>query len=159
MINGQLTKTSTSKYATRCDGEGKTKVCHKVTAFDSTWAYIMSPSETVAKLVEADLISKGIVDHVTHYPFPGDMLRLSDSTWNENDDILNVLIRLAFPTRPEEMVTYTANAKENNKVFRVTVPSSQVKDFKLYKKPDLIERKTGRKESVVDDNLEEKVSN
>ena len=87
------------------------------------------------------------------------MLKLSDSTWNNNDDILNVLIRLAFPTRPEEMVAYTANAKENNKVFRVTVPSDQISDFKLYKKPALIERKIGRKESVVDENVQEIVSN
>jgi hypothetical protein len=57
MINGNLTKTENSKYTERCDGEGKDKVCYNVTAFDSTWAYVMSPSETVTKLVEADLKS------------------------------------------------------------------------------------------------------
>ena len=51
MINGKLTKTDSTKYAERCDGEGKTKKCYNVTAFDSTWAYVISASETVADLV------------------------------------------------------------------------------------------------------------
>jgi len=70
MINGNLTKTETSQYAVRCDGEGKDKVCRNVTAFNSNWAYVMSPSETVTKLVEVDLKSKGVIDHVKHYPYP-----------------------------------------------------------------------------------------
>jgi hypothetical protein len=52
-----------------------------------------------------------------------------------------------------------ANAKSNNKVFRVTVPSEQVDDFKLFQKPTLVERKMNRKESVVDENIKEVVSN
>lgn len=119
----------------------------------------MSPSETVTKLVEADLKSKGIIDHVTHYPYPGDMLKISDETWGNNDDIFAGLMRMAFPTRPQEMQDYIAKAKENNKVFRVTVPSDQVDDFKLYSRPNLVERKMNRKESVVDENIKEIVSN
>jgi hypothetical protein len=159
MINGQLTETPNSKYAERCDGEGKDKVCHNVTAFDSNWAYVMSPSETVTKLVEQDMKAKGLIDHVRHYPYPGDVLKLSDETWDNNDDVLSVLIRMAFPARPEEMKNYMANAKSNNKVFRVTVPSDQVDDFKLFQKPTLVERKMNRKESVVDENIKEVVSN
>lgn len=159
MINAQLTETSTSKTSERCDGEGKDKVCHNITAFDSTWAYVMSPSESVTKLVEADLISKGIVDHVRHYPYPGDMLNLSDKKWGDNDDILSILLRMAFPTRPEEMQSYIDNSRTNNKVFRVTVPDEEVGDFSVYSKPTLIERKMNRKESVVDENAKEIVSN
>ena len=158
-INGQLTETETSKYSVRCDGEGKNKVCHNITAFDSTWAYVMSPSETVTKMVEDQLYSKGIVDHVKHYPYPGDMLKLAGDSWDNNADMLALLFRLAYPTRPEEMKTYVANAKENNKIFRVTVPSDQIDDFKLYSNPTLIERKMNRMESVVDENAQEIVSN
>lgn len=94
-----------------------------------------------------------------HYSYPGDVLKLSNETWDNNDDILSVLIRMAFPARPEEMKNYMANAKSNNKVFRVTVPSEQVDDFKLFQKPTLVERKMNRKESVVDENIKEVVSN
>ena len=51
------------------------------------------------------------------------------------------------------MKAYIANSKNNNKVFRVTIPSGQIKDLKLYPKPQLVERKMGRKESVVDEDL------
>lgn len=64
MINGNLTETGTSKYSERCEGEGKDKVCQNITAFDSNWAYVMSPSEAVSKLVEEDLKSKGLIEHV-----------------------------------------------------------------------------------------------
>jgi len=119
----------------------------------------MSPSETVTKLVEADLKAKGIIDHVRHYPYPGDILKLADDSWDNNADVLAGLFRLAYPTRPEEMKNYIANYKDNNKVFRVTVPSDQVDDFKLFSKPSLIERKMNRTESVVDENAKEIVSN
>ena len=56
------------------------------------------------------------------------------------------------------MKNYMANAKNNNKIFRVTVPSDQVDDFKLFSKPTLVERKMNRKESVVDENIKEVVS-
>ena len=36
----------------------------------------------------------------------------------------------------------------------MTVPEEQVGDLKLYPKPKLVDRKTGRKESVVDENLQ-----
>ena len=65
MINGKLTETAASKYVERCEGEGKDKICHNVTAFDSNWAYVMSPSSAISRLVEEDLISKGLIDHVT----------------------------------------------------------------------------------------------
>lgn len=71
----------------------------------------MSPSETVTKMVEADLKAKGIVDHVRHYPYPGDMLKLAGDSWDNNADMLSLLFRLAFPTSPEEMKAYVANAK------------------------------------------------
>ena len=43
-------------------------------------------------------------------------------------------------------------------MFRVTIPKEQVKDLKLYPKPDLVDRKTGRKESVLDDDLKTVIS-
>jgi len=70
-----------------------------------------------------------------------------------------MLVRLSFPTNPDDQKKYIANARENNKVFRVTVPSDQIDDFKLFSKPTLIERKMGRKESVVDENVKEIISN
>jgi len=35
----------------------------------------------------------------------------------------------------------------------VTIPKDQINDLKLYPKPNLVDRKTGRKESVLDENL------
>jgi len=86
------------------------------------------------------------------------MLKLADDKWDNNADVLAGLFRMAYPTRPAEMKDYIDHAKENNKVFRVTVPSKHVKDFKLYSKPTLIERKMNRTESVVDENVKEVVS-
>jgi hypothetical protein len=65
---------------------------------------------------------------------------------------------MAFPNKPEEMQNFISNAKVNNKVFRVTVPIDQVKDLMLFSKPKLVERKMGRKESVVDENVKEIIS-
>lgn len=89
------------------------------------------------------------------------MLKLADEKWDDNADILAMLVRMAFPNKPEEMQNYISNAKENTKVFRVTVPVNQVKNLKrsLFSKPKLIDRKMGRKESVVDENVKEVISN
>jgi hypothetical protein len=49
------------------------------------------------------LISKGIIDKVTQYPFPGQFLKLADSSWSNKADDLAVLLRMAFPTNNAEM--------------------------------------------------------
>ena len=62
MINSNLTETKSSKYAERCDGEGKDKHCYNVTAFDSNWAFVMSPSETVANKVAQDIYKQNVIE-------------------------------------------------------------------------------------------------
>ena len=62
MINSNLTETKSSKYAERCDGEGKDKHCYNITAFDSNWAFVMSPSETVANKVAQDIYKQNVIE-------------------------------------------------------------------------------------------------
>jgi hypothetical protein len=64
MINSNLTSNQDTKYAEKCEGHGKKKTCHPNVAFDSKWAFVLSPSETVSKLVAETLIKKGTIDHV-----------------------------------------------------------------------------------------------
>jgi len=71
MINSKLTKTKSSISSNRCDGEGQDKKCQDVTAFNSNYAFVMSPSQTVAEKVAHDLIKEGVIDEVNFLPFPG----------------------------------------------------------------------------------------
>lgn len=113
----------------KCDGEGKEKKCYNVTAFSGTYAYVMSPSKTVSELVAKDLISKGVIDEFVHYPYPGQVLKLAGDDWDDKADTLSFLMRMAFPSKASEMQAYMDDAKNNNKLFRVTVPSDQIDDF------------------------------
>ena len=56
------------------------------------------------------------------------------------------LLRVALAANQTTLLDYISKAKTNNKVMRVTVPTEKVTDgFKLYPKPDLINRTTGVK--------------
>jgi hypothetical protein len=47
---------------------------------------------------------------------------MADDSWSNDADAFGILMRMAFPKDPAELKTYIANAKENNKIFRVNVP-------------------------------------
>lgn len=123
MITSNLTATPSSKYAERCDGEGQAKHCYNVTAFDSNWAFVMSPSETVAGQVAEDLKKQGVIDEVNLLPYPGQLLKLPNETWSNEADVLALLVRVAFPSDQDLLKQYLADAKTNTQVFRVTVPN------------------------------------
>ena len=81
------------------------------------------------------MTKKGVINEVNFLPYPGQLLKLPNETWSVEADVLGLLMRVAFPTDSEHLKQYLANASTNTQVFRVTIPSEQIDDLKLYPKP------------------------
>lgn len=99
----------------------------------------MSPSKTLSDEISNDLKKQNVIETVNIQPMPGDELKLSDNSWDDKDDVLMWLMRMAFAKNDTEFKEYLDLAEKNEivKVMRVTAPKDYNSEWELFSRPVL----------------------
>lgn len=108
-------------------------------SFNGNFAIVLSPSRALSEDIGNDLLKQNVIESINFQPLPGDELKLSDESWNDEDDVVMWLMRMAFPKNETEFQEYLELAEKNEviKIMRVTAPVDSKKDWDLYSRPIL----------------------
>jgi len=82
-----------TEFADKCDQDP----CVKWPSFNGNFAIVLSPSRALSKDIGNDLLKQNVIESINFQPLPGDELKLSNESWNDEDDVVMWLMRMAFP--------------------------------------------------------------